>query len=102
MFNTATPGECEIEWEIKEDYGAIGAIGQSGRPSEDECIDLCVDDLDCLGLDFQDDANQPCWLHFDANNLENGFRRDGVRQYILISRCEGKAFCFGIPWSYCS
>ena len=95
MSDTATPDDCEIEWEIKDDFGAIGAVRQSERPSEDECIDLCIDDLDCLALDYEDGAGQPCWLHFDAKNLEDGFRRLGVKQYILISRCEGKTSCFG-------
>jgi len=58
--------------------------------TEQDCVDVCVRDSSCVGVDVRYNV-QPklCWIHNDRNDYHdsNVYRQPGTNTHELIMRC---------------
>lgn len=64
--------------------------GESNSADDlDDCKANCLADEDCFGLDWSPDGDTKCWLHMDAENLNEYEDNDNVDQYVRVD-CKSK------------
>jgi len=74
----------------RKDHTALGAFGMFPTSTEQECLDVCVRDSKCVGVDVRYNVNAKlCRLHNDRRDYQdhNVYRELGTNSHELILRC---------------
>ena len=83
--------ECtEHKWKKYENKQSSGAFQYKDAENVQQCLDFCIVNLDCVGVDVNTGHDPPtCWPHFDTAQFSDDkvFDRVGVDQYRLVKRC---------------
>jgi len=69
---------------------ALGSANYVERNTVEECMDFCLDDPRCVGVDVDWDLNpKRCWSHFNEDDFkeDNIYAQPGTTSYQLITRC---------------
>ena len=74
---------CINGWQTTSDIRSSGAIQQFGINTVSGCQQNCINDADCIAIDF---INNQCWMHVDAENVNLKIRTIGAIQYVRCTR----------------
>ena len=77
-------------WELTRDSARIGAASPISRSEEEDCLDLCIDDRMCVGVDVDYELDPVlCWLHYNRDDYidSNLYGQDKTNSYQLLTRC---------------
>ena len=74
----------------RTDETVVGAASSFDTNSVDECLNWCVGNLTCVGVDV--DYNETpirCWPHFNSSSYvdSNIWGQPGTNSYQLLTRC---------------
>jgi len=78
----------------------MGARNYFAVITEDDCLNWCVLQLNCVGIDvgYNVDPVQ-CWPHYNVISYveSNVWVQPGMNSYQLLTRCEAEATTTGAP-----
>ena len=95
LYRFYFPDGCDPPlWSEVAESSAGGGLPQSNVATVTDCQSLCIQNVDCQGLDWEPGSDTKCWLHIGSI----GSQRDtpGITHYILRDRCpQRKQTLFG-------
>jgi len=72
---------CSHRWIVHPKTHAHGARRISAAPTQQQCLEACVDDSSCIAVDF----GGGCWMH-DEQRQRNG--HNSVTQFEIVRQCK--------------
>jgi len=88
--------DCVPQYIRMNNTNAAGAEHHFLVSSEQDCVNNCTSDLNCVAVDFEQ-AGSPhkCWPHFKESDLldSNIYSQDGTTLFIPVKRCIASLSC---------
>ncbi len=84
---------CEPLFSRTNNTRASGGVAQGGITGLDSCLERCVQNTACVGVDVDFNQNVVlCWFHLDSTNLDNTQPANNIYHFVVLERCEGENF----------